>query len=78
MLSRSCSAEQIQKMSLGNWEGWRSDDAEPEELPEYLYTMSAKDGQRIKTLFCHGQKSVLLYFAAKLMWKIKTYFLFLQ
>lgn len=72
MLSRSCSAEQIQKMSLGNWEGWRSDDAEPEELPEYLYTMSAKDGQRIKTLFCHGQKSVLLYFAAKLVWKIKS------
>ena len=36
MLSRSCNAEQALKMSLGkNWEGKASDEAEPEELPDF-------------------------------------------
>lgn len=53
-------------MPLGNWEGWRSDEAEPEELPDYFYTMPAKDSQRIEgAFFVMGKKRLLLYFAEK-------------
>ena len=53
-------------MPLGNWEGWRSDEAEPEELPDYFYTMPAKDSQRIKGAFCHGQKASFALFRGKI------------
>lgn len=33
MLSRNCNAEQSSQMSLGNWEGEESEEAEPGELP---------------------------------------------
>jgi len=54
-------------MSLGNWEGKTSDEAEPEELPDYspLRSCERQDGalQELFTLFClYAQKSVF-YFA---------------
>lgn len=53
-------------MPLGDWEGWRSNEAEPEELPDYFYTMPAKDSQRIEgAFFVMGKKRLLLYFAEK-------------
>ena len=67
MLSRSCNAEQALIMSLGNREGKASDEAEPEELPDYspLRSCERQDGalQELFTLFClYAQKSVF-YFA---------------
>ncbi len=51
-------------MPLGNREGWRRDEAEPEELPDYFYTMPAKDSQRIQDAFLSwAEKRLLLYFA---------------
>lgn len=64
-------------MSLGNREGWRSNEAEPEELPEYQHTMPAKDSQRKRTLFCHGQKGVFALFRCKTGIKNKRHKLFI-
>ncbi len=36
VLSRSCRVEKVSLMSLGNWEDEMDDEAEPEELPNYL------------------------------------------
>lgn len=52
-------------MPLGNWEGWRSNEAEPEELPDYFYTMPAKDSQRIKDAFLSWAKSVFCFISRK-------------
>ena len=35
VLSRSCNVERVLNMSLGNWEGKMSGEAEPEELPNF-------------------------------------------
>ena len=35
VLSRSCNVERVLNMSLGNWEGKMSSEAEPEELPNF-------------------------------------------
>lgn len=52
-------------MPLGNWEGWRSNEAEPEELPDYFYTMPAKDSQRIEGAFLLWAKSVFCFISRK-------------
>ena len=45
MLSRSCNAERVLTMSLGNWEGKTSNEAEPEELPDFVAKkVTARDG----------------------------------
>ncbi len=45
VLSRSCNAERVLTMSLGNWEGKISDEAEPEELPDFVAKkVTARDG----------------------------------
>lgn len=52
MLSRSCNAERVLTMSLGNWEGKISDEAEPEELPDFVAKkVTARDGMVISVLF---------------------------
>ena len=52
MLSRSCNAERVLTMSLGNWEGKTSNEAEPEELPDFVAKkVTARDGMVISVLF---------------------------
>ena len=45
-LSRSCNAEPLPNMSLGNREGREDDDAEPEELPDRNAVSSLRETGR--------------------------------
>ena len=52
VLSRSCNVERVLNMSLGNWEGKMSGEAEPEELPDFVAKkVTARDGMVISVLF---------------------------
>ena len=67
VLSRSCNAELVLKC-LGNWEGKTSDEAEPEELPDFdaIKFLRLMGLRNYLTPFCiYMQKSVLFCFNGK-------------
>ena len=58
-------------MSLGNWEGKTSDEAEPEELPDFdaIKFLRLMGLRNYLTPFCiYMQKSVLFCFKGKSFW----------
>ena len=68
VLSRSCNAERVLTMSLGNWEGKTSNEAEPEELPDFdaIKFLRLMGLRNYLTPFCiYMQKSVLFCFKGK-------------
>ena len=68
VLSRSCNVERVLNMSLGNWEGKTSDEAEPEELPDFdaIKFLRLMGLRNYLTPFCiYMQKSVLFCFNGK-------------
>ena len=68
VLSRSCNVERVLNMSLGNWEGKTSDEAEPEELPDFdaIKFLRLMGLRNYLTPFCiYMQKSVLFCFKGK-------------
>ena len=68
VLSRSCNAELVLKCHWGNWEGKTSDEAEPEELPDFdaIKFLRLMGLRNYLTPFCiYMQKSVLFCFKGK-------------